>query len=161
MQKVVDDDNESTETVYDESQAQLIDNSDYGDVPPLIEDSQIQVVPDPTGSNEVSKNSESSSHVSNTVDKGSSDDVSAPGKKQDVSVDGELNKPSGEVVSDSVSGKGKDQDINDKVARDIDTLAGRLWSDIADEEKNEEEKFSPIFTKSQKKKQNKAKIGQV
>lgn len=96
MQKVVDDDNESTETVYDESQAQLIDNSDYGDVPPLIEDSQIQVVPDPTGSNEVSKNSESSFHVSNTVDKGSSDDVSAPGKKQDVSVDGELNKPSGQ-----------------------------------------------------------------
>lgn len=46
-----DEDNDSMETVYDESQTNPHENSDYGDMPSLIDDSQYVIVLDPLDGN--------------------------------------------------------------------------------------------------------------
>lgn len=65
----------------------------------------------------------------------------------------------GNFVPNSITGKEKEQIVNEKVAHDI-RIVGRLWTDDADEEGGEhytgkgsipEDNFYPVLSKSQKK----------
>lgn len=71
-QNVIDDDSDSIETIYDESQSYIKDNSDYGDMPSLIGDASQNstpnmIVPDSVDGNDASKYSESPEFLSDPV----------------------------------------------------------------------------------------------
>lgn len=152
--KMVEDDNESNETVYDESRTQLNENSD-GDIPSLIEDSDNLVVLDSANFGQAESsvyastgnNVPAADHVSDSPANGA---VVAENLK-DRSINVELPiSDAGRVVSVQA------HEVNDRVAKDISTLASTVWKDNVDKPGAEDD-FSLVCSKSQKKNQKKVK----